>query len=187
MCVVSDFAYYCHHVEIRTQFASGISKTTPLHHITTYHRAERSMALRQEDYELLMRLEKVFEDPFSPLPLGPRPMSWTRKIMSPRRNERFFLNYFASGIRFSRYTFNHRYRQTVVLLRYDNDGRHTNPDGQTLTGPHVHLYREGFDDKFAFPMTEIGVVMDDTPDRVVAKILHFCAITSYPEIQISRE
>jgi Family of unknown function (DUF6978) len=41
----------------------------------------------------------------------------------------------------------------VVLVRLDIDSApHTNPDGTRLPGTHLHLYREGYDDKWAFPI-----------------------------------
>jgi hypothetical protein len=41
-------------------------------------------------------------------------------------------------------------RQAILLMRLDLDGPvHRNPDGQEVPCPHLHIYREGFADKWA--------------------------------------
>ena len=41
----------------------------------------------------------------------------------------------------------------MLLLRLEVDGRpHTNPDGTKVECPHLHKYREGYDDKWAEPI-----------------------------------
>jgi hypothetical protein len=38
-------------------------------------------------------------------------------------------------------------------MRLDLDGPpHTNPDGQEIPCPHLHVYREGFGTKWALPL-----------------------------------
>lgn len=34
--------------------------------------------------------------------------------------------------------------KNVHLARIDTQRQHTNPDGQRITGPHLHWYREGY-------------------------------------------
>ena len=56
-------------------------------------------------------------------------------------------------IRISKCTYQNRYRKDIILLRLDIDGpEHTNPDGEILGSPHLHIYREGYHDKWAFPL-----------------------------------
>lgn len=45
-----------------------------------------------------------------------------------------------------------RARQTIVLARLDFGAPHRNPDGKEIGVPHLHLYREGYGDKFAYPV-----------------------------------
>jgi hypothetical protein len=48
----------------------------------------------------------------------------------------------------------------IVLLRLDLDGPpHRNPDGVELPCPHLHVYREGYGDKWA-----MGAPVDRYPD-----------------------
>ena len=70
------------------------------------------------------------------------------------------------------------------MLRYDNGGRHTNPDEVMFDGPHVHLYREGYNDKFAFPVSEINVNEAEPIETVFNKIMLFCNVTRIPSVEI---
>lgn len=142
------------------------------------------MALTQAEYDFLMRQEKIFEDIVNPIKLAPAPISWTRQIKSVVEKESFNLDFYRGSFELSRYTLNKRYRQTIIMLRYDNAGRHTNPDGVLFDGPHVHLYREGYNDKFAFPVSEINVTVNEPMEEVFNKIMQFCNVKSLPAIEI---
>ena len=143
------------------------------------------MGIAQAEYEFLMQQDKEFEDLIHPIQLGPAPLQWTKKINSTKTKEVFLFDFYRGSVELSKYTFNKRYRQTVILLRYDNGGRHTNPDGVLFEGPHVHLYREGYNDKFAFQVSEVGINTSDSMEEVLKKIMQFCNIKRFPSIEIS--
>jgi hypothetical protein len=131
-----------------------------------------------------MTQEKEFENLQEPLSLGPAPLQWSKKIISISTKESFLFDFYRGSFELSKYTFNKRYRQTIILLRYDNGGRHTNPDGVLFEGPHVHFYREGYNDKFALPVFEIGVAVVDSLEIVLKKILDFCNVKRFPTIEV---
>ena len=143
------------------------------------------MALTQAEFDFLMSEDKLFDDLASPVQLGPAPIHWTRQINTVVTKEIFLLDFYRGSFELSKYTINKRYRQTVIFLRYDNGGRHTNPDGVLFKGAHVHLYREGFNDKFAFPVSEIDVDNSDSMETVFTKIMHFCNVKKFPNIEVS--
>jgi hypothetical protein len=143
------------------------------------------MAITQTEYDFLMSQNKSFDDMDSPVHLGPAPIQWSRKINAAVNKETFLFDFYRGSFEFSRYTMNKRYRQIVILLRYDNGGRHTNPDGVLFEGAHVHLYREGFNDKFAFPVSEVGIDVIDSIETVFVKIMHFCNVINFPIIELS--
>ena len=143
------------------------------------------MGITQAEYEYLMRQEKAF-DVLDAIHLGPDPIEWTRQINSLETKEIFLLDFYRGSFELTKYTINHRYRQTVILLRYDSKGRHTNPDGVSFDGPHVHLFKEGYNDKFAFPVSEVGVNKDDkSMEQILAKVLQFCNVKRIPSIEVS--
>jgi hypothetical protein len=55
-------------------------------------------------------------------------------------------------IKLAKATYQNRARQVIILMRLDLDGpTHRNPDGVEIPCPHLHIYREGFGDKWASP------------------------------------
>ena len=73
---------------------------------------------------------------------------------------------------------------TDILFRLDIDGPpHENPDGTDVPCPHLHVYREGYADKWAFPI--IPAQFSDTTDlhRSFIEFLHLCKVHDLPEIQ----
>ena len=81
-------------------------------------------------------------------------------LVSSDRRERFMLDISRGQINLLRGKYQNRARQMVILVRLDFGGTpHRNPDGEEIASPHLHIYREGFGDKWAIP-----VAKDDFPD-----------------------
>jgi hypothetical protein len=142
------------------------------------------MSITQSEYDFLMGQKKVFDDSSLPIEFGPAPIHWTRQVNSLSSKDIFLIDFRRGSIEISKYTVNKRYRQTIIMLRYDNGGRHTNPDGTKFEGAHVHLYKEGFDDKFAYPISTVGIEETDSIETVFTKIMYFCNISKFPTIEI---
>ncbi len=143
------------------------------------------MSLTQAEFDFIIGQPKQFEDKITPIELGPAPISWSRKILSLNSNDVFLLDFYRGSFELSRFTFNKRYRQTIILFRYDQGGRHTNPDGQTFNGPHIHIYREGFGDKFAFPISEIGILDTDTIESIFNKLMRYSNVSRIPSVELT--
>jgi hypothetical protein len=138
--------------------------------------------LTQSEYTVLMSQHKVFEDS-EIIYLGPAPARWTRLLKSLVGSEVFRLDFHRGRLEL-RYTYNLRRNLATVLFRYDHEGIHTNPDGVRFSGPHIHLYTEGYDDKFAFSVSQIGVLPTDNISEVLVKVANFCNIINVPTIQV---
>ena len=72
-----------------------------------------------------------------------------------------------------------RYKNSnTILLRLDVGctAKHTNPDNTIIEGPHIHRYREGFDEKFAMPI-------DFTSTTLVDDLRHFLDTANIEEPQ----
>lgn len=132
------------------------------------------MSISKETFEALMALEKHFLDD-KELSLD---NNWTRDIESLSTKDKFQLDYRHSKIEIRKYSFNHRTRISVVLLRYCAQKRHTNPDGKVFDGPHLHLFCEGYDDKFAFNVEDILGIdpLNASKEEVLEKLLEYCHI-----------
>ncbi len=82
------------------------------------------------------------------------------------------------SLKLTKYTYQNRYSNNTILVRIDMDERrgHTNPDGTSVPTPHVHLFREGFDDKFAYPLYEVFPEFDTLKHDRVELFLLFVII-----------
>lgn len=109
------------------------------------------LPLTQDQADLLIAMEKVRVDLKQwTFPLPGEQLSVP--LTSVDRRENFFLDITRSRIKLTKATHQNRARQIVVLMRLDIDGPpHRNPDGQEINCPHLHVYREGYADKWAIP------------------------------------
>lgn len=73
-------------------------------------------------------------------------------------------------------SFQERYKKDVILLRLDMNGPpHTNPDGEKLSGNHLHIAREGYDDRFAIEVPE-RLIDEKSRLRTLINFLEYCKI-----------
>lgn len=105
-------------------------------------------------------------------------------LHSSDKKETFNLDVTRGYIALEKITFQTRARKTVVLVRLDIDGPpHRNPDGEEIECPHIHLYREGYGDKWAYPLpNELKSVLDN-PYDLLDKFMDYCHIVGKPIIQ----
>lgn len=76
-------------------------------------------------------------------------------------------------------------------MRLDIDGRpHTNPEGTAVGRSHLHVYREGFEERWAIPLAEAkapdgGLIFPDTAERarLFKAFCAFCHIQDAPAYQ----
>jgi hypothetical protein len=105
-------------------------------------------------------------------------------LVSPDRRENFLLDLSRGRIDLAKVKFQNRARQVVILVRLELSGpAHRNPDGQEVSCPHLHLYREGFGDKWAFPVPREA--FDDLSEiwRTLEDFMRYCNITEPPAIR----
>ena len=108
----------------------------------------------------------------------------TIPLVSIDRRESFLLDLRRGRIDLSKGTYQNRGRQVVVLARLDF-GRvsHRNPDGEEIQSPHLHLYREGYGDRWAFPILD-----DDFPNlhnawQTLQDFMRYCHVVELPVIR----
>lgn len=111
--------------------------------------------------------------------------------------EVFLLDVNRGRIKLSKCTYQERYRQVEILVRLDVDGPpHTNPDvltvplphlvpynGAEIPCPHLHLYVEGFMDRWAVPASlelfpntnDLYITLDD--------FFRYCNVVEPPPVQ----
>jgi len=106
-------------------------------------------------------------------------------VISDDGRESFIIDINRKGkVKATKCTYQERYRVIEILVRLDVDGPpHDNPDGTTIPCPHLHIYREGFADKWAIPVPPKQFA--DTADLVktLREFLDYCNLREVPAIQ----
>ena len=139
--------------------------------------------LTQAEADALIAMEKhrANEDR-SDFPMGGQ--SLVLSLQSADKREQFLLDLSRGRIDLLKVKMQNRGRQVVVLVRLDLGGApHRNPDDEEVPAPHLHVYREGYGDKWAVPVS---------PDRfrdvgdawaTLEDFLRFCNVTQPPHIE----
>ena len=136
--------------------------------------------LKQEEFEKLLKLPKTFST-VEKLEISNAPSNWTRKVISTESKDEFLIDFYRGSYDLTRFTINKRYKTNIILLRFDSGGMHKNPDGKIIKGAHIHIYKEGFDDKFAYPITDFGITENNfTIKEIFIILLKFCNFVEIP-------
>lgn len=105
-------------------------------------------------------------------------------LQSPDKREQFVLDLSRGRIDVKKVKMQNRARQVVVLVRLDLSGApHRNPDDVDVPTPHLHVYREGYGDKWAIPLPSDLFRNSNDAWEIFEDFLRFCNITKPPFIQ----
>ncbi|MGH9352164.1 MAG: DUF6978 family protein [Terriglobia bacterium] len=139
--------------------------------------------LTQAEADYLMGVVKHFVRAPASITIPPG-VDETFELADPNDRERFSLDIWRGTLRLSKLKFQHRVRTVIVLARLDVDGApHTNPDGQRLSGSHMHLFREGYDDRWAYPVDTNSFTLLTESGKTFHEFCAFCSIESPPPVQ----
>jgi hypothetical protein len=138
--------------------------------------------LLQAEADALIAVEKHrVNEERSDFPMGGQ--SVVLPLQSADRREHFLLDLSRGRIDLLKVKMQSRGRQVVVLVRLDLGGApHRNPDDEDIAAPHLHVYREGYGDKWAIPVpanrfrdtADVWITLED--------FLHYCNVTQPPHI-----
>jgi hypothetical protein len=104
-------------------------------------------------------------------------------LQSSDKREQFLLDISRGRIDLLRGKYQNRARQVIVLVRLDFGGRpHRNPDDQELPCPHLHIYKEGYGDKWAIPVPLDQCNRLSDLHGTLEDFMRFCNITQPPHI-----
>lgn len=108
----------------------------------------------------------------------------TIPLVSTDGREEFLLDLHRARVNLAKGTYQNRSRQVVVLVRLDFGGApHRNPDGEEIGSLHLHLYREGFGDKWAFPVPSDRFSDMGNSWQMLQDFMQFCNIVEPPIIR----
>lgn len=104
-------------------------------------------------------------------------------LTSQDKREEFLLDIYRGRIDLLKGTYQNRARQVIVLVRIDFGGApHRNPDGTEVPCPHLHLYREGFGDKWAEPLPINKFPNISDLWQTLEDFMTFCNVIDRPSI-----
>jgi hypothetical protein len=130
----------------------------------------------QAEADALLAMKKVEQHPKQhryPNPGGKLQID----LIEENGKELFKLDISRGRVDLSKSTYQTRGRQTIILARLDWGAPHRNPDGEEVGVPHLHLYREGFGDKWAFPLPPEHFPNPTNPWSQLDDFIRMCNIT----------
>lgn len=139
--------------------------------------------LTQAEADQFMQMVKHFVRPPATITIPPGADD-TYELADSNDREKFLLDVWRGTLRLSKLKLQNRARAAVVLIRLDVDGApHTNPDGTRLSGTHLHQFKEGYDDKWAYPADPRTFTRLGDPGKTFHDFCGLCKIESPPPVQ----
>lgn len=138
--------------------------------------------ITQSEADTLIAMKKYFIDQKT-ITLSPG-TDETRELLGDDKQERFLLDLWRGTIRLSKYRYQTRARKIIILVRLCVDGSpHTNPDGNKIDGTHLHIYKEGYEDKWAYPIDSSNFRNVSDMKKTFDDFCQFCNIDNIPPFQ----
>ena len=143
-----------------------------------------NVSLTQAEADVLLKMEKLRTDltNYTYPGVGGK---ISVPLISKNGQEQFILDIrrARASLKKTKGTYQNRGRRIFILARLDFFGApHRNPDGEEIGTPHLHLYREGFGDKWAekVPCEYFPNLHD--PWLMLKDFMDYCNITEPPKI-----
>lgn len=143
--------------------------------------AEINLTQAEADALIAMEKHKINDDVWQYPSLGG---AISIPLISANKRENFILDIRRARIDLLKGTYQNRAMQVIVLVRLDFGGRpHRNPDEQEIASPHIHIYREGYGDKWAFPVPANEFPNISDAWLTLHDFMKFCNIIVQPVIK----
>lgn len=137
--------------------------------------------LAQEVADNLLFMDKIPEDSSNVYEYPDMGGKLMIPLISNNGRESFLLDINRKKISL-KVTYQTRGRQIFVLARLDFNSPHRNPDGTEVGIPHLHLYKEGYGDKWAFPVPEGMLSNPISAWQNLIDFMQFCKVIQQPKI-----
>lgn len=138
------------------------------------------MALTDTEVQRLIRLSKKFADTTEVTVPPSGAFEHSSELVAVEEREAFLLDVSRHAIRITRCKSQTRYARNIILLRVELDGPpHVNPDGTDVGPSHVHVYKEGYDDRWAYPLSNYPEFLQcSTLVDLVRSFCRYCGVVS---------
>ena len=152
--------------------------------------------LTQKDADLFFEMEKFPEDKDQEFEFPHSGQKLTIPFTSLDGHEKFLFDINRGTIRITKVTYQNRVRKAFVLRRLDFDGApHTNPEvetvplallepynGKEIPAPHVHIYYEGFGERWAVPADMFVELERKDIYETMEEFFRYCNVKEFPNI-----
>lgn len=106
-------------------------------------------------------------------------------LQSRDGREKFLLDLSRQRLNLKKIKYQKRLSPSEVLVRLDLDGApHRNPDGEEVACPHLHIYREGWGDKWATAVPNTLLVNPENLPGTLESFLAYCNVVQPPVIEM---
>lgn len=106
-------------------------------------------------------------------------------LKSIEDNEEFVLDMYSGRIDLTKGSYQNRGRRVVPLVRLCFGGApHVNPDDVEVESTHIHFYREGYGDKWAFLPPDDEFIDLDDQWRTFLDFMRLCNIVKPPNVRL---
>jgi hypothetical protein len=116
---------------------------------------------------------------------------------SSDKRENFLFDIYRGSIRITKITYQNRVRKAFILRRLDLDGPlHVNPEvetvplsflepynGKEIPTPHLHIYVEGYDEKWAIPADDFLETHNKDIFEMMEQFFRYCNVKQLPNIK----
>lgn len=142
------------------------------------------LCMEQSVADHLLAMEKFSDE--SVIRDFPRPgCKLVLPLSSRDRREEFIFDISNGKNIASKVKYQTRARKIIILARLDFKGSpHENPDGERIETPHLHVYREGYGDRIAFPLPFGSFVKCENIEDYLWAFVKYCNIIKLPKLQM---
>ncbi len=144
--------------------------------------------LTQTEADALLKMEKIsVDDKEYILPSWDFGGRVAVPLISLDKRENFILDIRKSSFSIAKQTYQTRAHEAIILVRLDFGRTHKNPPdlgGKVVGSPHIHIYKEGFADKYATDDIPDGMLSNlDDPSKILHDFMKYCNITQIPNFR----
>jgi hypothetical protein len=151
--------------------------------------------LTQQDADFFFEMEKIPEEE-KDFQFPGSGQKLTLAFTSSDKRENFHFDIYRGSISITKVTYQNRVRKAFVLRRLDLDGpTHINPEagiiplqflepfnGKEIPTPHLHLYVEGYGEKWAIPADLFLKVEGKDIYEMMIDFFNYCNVKQLPKI-----
>ncbi len=141
------------------------------------------MTVTQAEVDTLLRMAKyrANETVHNYPALGGRP---ELPLLGADGKETFILDVRRNRVNLRKGTYQNRARTNIILARLDFGGApHRNPDGEEIPCPHLHVYREGYGDTWAYPLEPTFFTQQTDAWQLLHDFMQYVTIVRAPLIE----